>query len=91
MTKWKMFNKSKPKEETIQAPENKPLVEHRETLYTSSPSSKKAGTTTSSDQRIWRDVKTIEENIDTIHVSKSGESSPDLDKTVDRLIAKKKK
>jgi hypothetical protein len=103
MARWKLFSKSKQKEEkitepveprkenveenieTIQEIEDQPLAEHHETLYTGVDTSKK-GTSTPSDQRIWRDVDSIEENIDTLHMEKAKKPHSEIEKTVDKLI-----
>jgi hypothetical protein len=88
MVKWKFFEKSKGKIQNPIKTEKKPLAEYKETLHSENPRSK-SRTQTISDQRVWRDVKSIESNIDHIHVS----SRPvtELDRTVDRLIAKIKR
>lgn len=113
MVKWKLFGRSKSKDE--EAPWEEPtqpeseetmepeteqeesvLAEHTETLYSKGTAPKKVASSQKSsqypsDQRIWRDVKTIEENIDNIHKTKSKKAPSDLDKTVDRILTKKKK
>ena len=107
MARWKLFGKSKSKEEKIieseetikeeeteedietdQEPEDQPLAEYHETLYTGASTSKKAKTTTSSDQRIWRDVDAIEDKIDNLHKIKAQKPVSEIDKTVDKLITK---
>ena len=120
MAKWKLFDKSKskedgemepekPVEEKVDEPEETiedteegidseeeleddgPLDEYHETLETDVPSSKKSGTTQSSDQRIWRDVRGIEEKVDKLHITRAQKPVTELDKTVDKLISKRKK
>ena len=105
MSRWKLFRKSKPKEDEIteseetteetegeieidQLLEDQPLAEYHETLYTGGPSSK-TGTIVSSDQRIWRDVDTIESNIDNLHITKAIKPHSEVEKTVDKLIEKR--
>ncbi|UCB58241.1 MAG: DUF2188 domain-containing protein [Thermoplasmatales archaeon] len=75
--------------------ENKPLTEYHETLKTGKQNIKKETTSSyiyrqPSDQRIWRDVNTIEENVDNINLKKEEESVSNLDKKVDELIEKSK-
>lgn len=109
MSRWKLFGKSKSKEEEIteseetikeeeteenietdQEPEDQPLAEYHETLHTGVSTSKKKAKA-SSDQRIWRDVGGIEEKIDNLHKIKAQKPVSEIDKTVDKLLAKKKK
>ena len=116
MAKWKLFGKSKSKEdeemkpaeeqveeteETIEDTEETldseeeleddgPLDEYHETLETDVPS-KKTQTSTSSDQRVWRDVRGIEEKVDNLHITRAQKPVTELDKTVDKLITKRKK
>ena len=75
--------------------EDKPLAEYSETLHAGKPatSKKSSGKHSSkpSDQRIWRDVDSIEEKVDTLHISRAQKPVTELDKTVDKLISKKKK
>lgn len=75
--------------------EDKILAEHTETLYSkgTTPKKKDSSLTKStypSDQRIWRDVNAIEENIDHIHKTKSNIPHSKVEKTVDQLIEKRK-
>jgi hypothetical protein len=123
MAKWKLFGKSKSKEDEIKKPEetteepeeipeepeetiedteeiteeekelddDQPLDEYSETLESDVPSSKKAETAKSSDQRVWRDVRSIEEKVDNLHITRAQKPDNELDKTVDKLISKKKK
>ncbi len=112
---WKLFGKSKPKEEETKEPaeseieeeieedvkieeekpeeesKDEPLVEYSETLETGKPTSQKSGTTTTSDQRVWRDVKGIEGTVDNLHITRAQKPVTELDKKVDKLIEKKKK
>jgi len=84
----------KPSEETI-SPENRPLAEYHETLHTGKLNiTKKSAPVIShqpSDQRIWRDVNAIEDNVDNIHLKKSEKTMPGIDKKVDELIEKTRK
>ena len=72
------------------------LAEQSETLYAVGSASKKSSSTkrtntSSSDQRIWRDVDVIEENVDNIEKGKANTPASELDKTVDKLLSKRKK
>lgn len=103
MPKWKLFSKLKKDEEikpkvTIQEetqavieeePGNEPLAEYKETLVTISTSKKKSGKTSSppSNQRIWRDVESIEEKVDNLHKSRAQKPVTELDRKVDKLIS----
>lgn len=73
--------------------EDKPIAEYRETLETGTTTSKTTTvkTSTPSEQRIWRDVDAIEENINNIHIKKAKKPVTDVDKKVDGLIEKRKK
>lgn len=82
--------------EITQEPEVEPLAEYSETLQSGVTTSKKAssskkGTIISSDQRIWRDIVGIEGKIDNIHITRAEKPVTELDKTVDKLISKRKK
>ena len=95
MVKWRVFSKSKEKipdikEISITKTDEKPLAEYKETLYTDYPKSKKQAYAFSN-QTAWRDVQAIEKNIDTIHITNAKKPTNELDKIVDRIIAKKKK
>jgi len=70
--------------------EKKPLAEYKETFHTGVPASKKEAYAFSN-QRIWRDVQTIEKNVDIIHITRAKKPTNELDRVVDRIIAKKKK
>jgi hypothetical protein len=90
-----LFNKlkektPKSKKTLITKSENRPLAEYKETLYTGSPKSKQEAYAFSN-QRTWRDIQTIEKNIDNIHITNARKPLNELDKVVDRLIEKKKK
>ena len=66
------------------------MVTYSENLHTTSPSSKKK-IATKSNQRTWRDVDAIEEKVDNLHITRAQRPVTQLDKTVDRLIDKRKK
>jgi len=102
MSRWKLFGKSKKnketkteesvKEETQVVIEDecgdKPLAEYSETVETVSTSKKKktVATPAPSDQRIWRDVNSIEEKVDNLHISRAQKPVTELEKKVDKLI-----
>jgi len=106
MPKWKLFGKSKAKEEETKKPEEtvekqeeevieteviedeKPLAEYHETLESEEYVTQKAKTSKSSDQRVWRDVDSIEENIDSLHIKKATKPHTEVERTVDTLIEK---
>jgi predicted HAD superfamily phosphohydrolase YqeG len=95
VVKWRVFRKSKKeipnsKELIITKNDDKPLTEYKETLYTDYPKSKKQAYAFSN-QTSWRDVQAIEKNIDIIHITNAEKPTNELDKIVDRIIAKKKK
>jgi len=72
--------------------DDKPLAEHHDTIHAGKRGSKKGKSgTSSSDQRVWRDINAIEENIDNMHVSKSSTPPSEFDKKVDKIIKKKDK
>ena len=64
------------------------IAEYEEILYTNFPA---RGSSDTGDQRIWRDVDSIEKNIDKIDVGKSAVSDKSLDDTVDKILEKSKK
>jgi hypothetical protein len=69
-----------------------PLAEYRETLETGKTTSKTTAVkTTPSEQRIWRDVDSIEGNIDNLHIQKAKKPVTEIDKKVDGIIEKRKK
>ena len=101
MPKWKLFGKSKTKEEDIKPEEQKeevietevvqddePLAEYHETLESEEYTAEKAKTQKSSDQRVWRDVNSIEDNIDSLHIKKATKPHTEVERTVDSLIEK---
>ena len=69
-------------------PADQPMAEHHETLQSGKTSSKSSNS--SSDQRVWRDVKNIEENIDSMNINSSITPNSEFEKKVDKLIKKKK-
>ena len=86
--------------ETEQEPEDSKFIEYRETLYSKDSKSKKHSKSqqthkSPSDQRIWRDVNAIEENIDGLGKNKLESSISQLDddvnKIVDKLLSNKKR
>ncbi len=65
------------------------LAEYTETLHegkSTSKDSKKPG-----DQRIWRDLDSIEGNVDNLKKHKTRKSESGLDEAVDKILSKKKK
>ncbi len=112
MPRWKLFSKSKSKEEekteplepikdekitepqeTITEEENleeeeKILAEYKETLYSSSHTAKRGKKQVLSNQRIWRDMDSIEKNIDVLEVKKVVKPIAELDKKVDKIISR---
>ena len=101
MAKWRLF--SKPKEETKEPTQttqkteasetnDKPLAQYHEILHTEgttkgpSPKDKKQP-----EQTAWRDVPSIEEKIDKLHITKAKKPTTEIDKTVEKLIEKRKK
>jgi len=70
--------------ETEQEPEDSKMIEYHETLYSKDSKLKKHSKfqQTYSDQRIWRDVNSIEENIDGLDKSKLESSAPQLDDNI---------
>jgi hypothetical protein len=103
MAKWKLFGKSKKegeikpkdsfKEETQVVIEkesgDKPLAEYSETLETVSTSKKKSVKKypTPSDQRIWRDVNSIEDKVDNLHITRAQKPVTELERKVDTLVS----
>ena len=103
MSRWKLFGKSKEEKEPetteeaeekeeVGEPEDKPIAEYRETLETGKATSTKTsvGSGATADQRLWRDVDTIEDDIDTLGNKKSEKPISNLDEKVDKLIEKNK-
>jgi len=69
--------------------EEKPLAEYSETLYSGKATVKKGSikhSGTPPDQRIWRDVDSIENKIDILHVSRAQKPITEIDKRVDNII-----
>jgi hypothetical protein len=107
MTKWSLFRKSKSEEETKELEkieetptkeiieirtEEEPLAEYNETLQTGKPSSKKPNSKSLlSEQRHWRDINSIENKVDNIHKTRAEKPMTEVDRTVDKLIEKRKK
>lgn len=104
MGKWNIFGKAK-KEETTQETTREatkeasceeqtegPLAEYRETLHTNKKTSNSKTKDTSSDvdQRVWRNVDSIEKDVDTLHIRKAQRPVTEVDKKVDKLIEKTK-
>lgn len=103
MSKWKIFSKNKEKiEETVEPEEtqtDETVVEeteeqkevaYSETLHTSSSSSKKKKDLPA-EQRSWRNVEEIEKNVDNLHIRRAQRPVTDLDRTVERVLEKRKK
>ncbi len=84
-------------EETAETTESEkaPLAQHTETLYAEGSGSKKSSSQkikpTIGNQQIWRDMNAIEENVDNLHKKKTTVPSSELDRTVDKLLAKRKR
>jgi len=108
MAKWKLFGKSRSKEEleceeSTQAesesrnePKKTISTEYKETLYTEGSAPKKYSTLQkknreTEDQRIWRDVKSIEKNVDNIDKEETQKPAQELDQAVDRILFKRKR
>jgi len=83
--------------ETVQDPGEPVLAEYHETLhsldatYENKDFSYRREGVVLSEQRFWRDVKDIEENVDNISKHEPKPSEARLDKTVDKILAKTKK
>ena len=89
-------------EENTTDDSDSPLVEYDETLQSSKKTKKiidrddkrsegYIDNDTPSEQRFWRNIKQIEENIDKLHISKAQKPKTNLEKTVDNIIDKTKK
>lgn len=107
MVRWKILEKLRAKskesesEETTELDDNEEnegstLAEHHETLLSGAIATKKnhvnpKDSMISSEQRIWRDLNAIEENIDDINLEKKKESLTGIDETVDMILSKHKK
>ncbi len=107
MARWKLFGRSKSISEEIecedpilseteQEPVDSTMIEYHETLYSTDSKLKKHSKFQQAyaNQRIWRDVNSIEGNIDGLGKNKVEPSTSKLDddinKTVDKLIEKRK-
>jgi len=83
--------------ETVQDPKEPTLAEYHETLHSVDVASENKDSSyqregvASSEQRLWRDVRTIEENVDNISKHEPKTSEARLDKTVDKILVKTKK
>jgi len=109
MAKWKLFGRSKSKdeepecEESIQdesesrnEPKKTTSAEYKEVLYTEGSAPKKYSkiqekNIESNDQRIWRDVKSIEKNVDNIDKCEAQKPAKGLDDAVDKILFKRKR
>jgi hypothetical protein len=108
MARWKLFGRSKSKEESeceeskiseseIKQESEKPTsAEYKETLYTegSAPKDYSAFQKRNrelGDQRIWRDVRSIEKSVDSIDKDKAQKPEQELEKTVDKILFKRKR
>jgi hypothetical protein len=107
MIKWKIFNKSKDEKiqeetqvepETVTVKEEPPLTEYNETLYSKDTKQKEKIKTQKTknppaNQRVWRDVDAIEENIDNLEKKPKTKrfSDSNIQSSVDRIISKRKK
>jgi hypothetical protein len=106
MAKWKLFGRSKSKEESeckelvvseSKQKSKKPvLAEYNEKLYSEGSAPKKHSlaqkkSMETDDQRIWRDVKSIEKNVDNIDKEDTQKPAQELDQAVDRILFKRKR
>ena len=69
--------------------EDKPLAEYSETLLSGKVTVKKGSlkhSGTPPDQRIWRDVDSIENKVDTLHITRAQKPVTEIDKRVDMII-----
>jgi hypothetical protein len=105
-SKTKVEEKTKPQEEVKEEETSEPqidsseeqniqeeeeiLAEYKETLYSGSTSAVKGRKQILTDQRIWRDMTSIEKNIDTMEVKKVIKPVEELEKKVDRIISNRK-
>ncbi len=72
------------------------LAEYNEKLYSEGTSPKKHSVVQKksiemNDQRIWRDVKSIEKNVDNIDKEDTQKPAKELDQAVDRILFKRKR
>lgn len=104
MPKWKLFSKLKAKDEktvepeatineeeiieTVVIQEDQPLAEHHETLVSEEYATTKEKTKPTSGQSIWRNVDSIEKNVDSLHIETATKPHSEVEKTVDSLIDK---
>ena len=83
--------------ETVQDTKESTLAEYHETLHSADVASENKDSSyqregvVSSEQRFWRDVKAIEENVDNISKHELKVSESGLDKTVDEILVKIKR
>jgi hypothetical protein len=106
MAKWKLFGRSKSKEEpeceelivteSKQKSKKQVLAEYNEKLYSEGFTPKKYSTNQkknreSDDQRVWRDLKSIEKNVDNIDKDGAQKPAQELDQAVDRILFKRKR
>ena len=88
-------------ETTQEEGENKPLAVYDETLHTGKKRVLTLEEETSEEgfieepqnheERVWRDVNKIEDDVDNLHIIKAKKPKTNVEKTVDELIDKKKK
>lgn len=100
MGKWNLFGKPKEEKTETKPPEteekkeekNKAHAEYRETLQTGKSTKKQSKNTDSNvEQRVWRDVDSIEDKVDNLHITRAQKPATEVDRTVDKLIQKRKK
>ncbi|UCF49236.1 MAG: DUF2188 domain-containing protein [Thermoplasmatales archaeon] len=78
------------KEEESSQEEKQVLAEYKETLYTNSQAAIKRKKQALTDQRIWRDMDSIEKNIDDLEIKKVVKPVKELEKKVDNIISRGK-
>lgn len=69
------------------------LTSYHDSLETQKPVKKQKNIATREsykDQNIWRDVESIEEKVDNLHVDRAVRKRSDLDKKVDGILKRKK-
>jgi len=79
---------SKKKNKDCQTEDN-PLAEYSETVEASSKTKKSKSN--KKNMTRWRDVDSIEKKVDVLHIANAKKPSSTVDKTVDKLIEKRKK
>jgi len=87
------MNSKASEEKSTEEQTDQPIAEYHETLHTSKKASNSktiSHTSSNVDQRVWRDVDSIETNVDTINIKKAQKSVTEVDKKVDQLIEKNK-